>query len=120
MENMNSDEYSSVKDFFEELILNPLLFERKVPKMTESELIPFYDYVVRRLGEGPSENHDFLWRVAIQLEEMPIVDTYKKSKGSVVPNLTPEECQEIDATVQYLESKRKMNPVKKLFRYLKG
>lgn len=118
---MNSDEYSSVRDFFEELILNPVLFERKVPKMTESELVQFYDYVVHKFETEPKEVQDPLWGVVIQLESIPVVDSYKKSKGAIAcDNLTPAECQEIDDTIQYLESKRKMNPVKKLFRYLRG
>lgn len=120
MENINSDGYSSVKDYFEELIINPFLFDMNVPRMTESERIQFYKYVVHQFEIEPKDVRDPLWGVVIQLESYPEVDAYKKNSDVSNENeLTDIERQEIDDTVRYLK-RRKSNPIRRLIKYLKG
>lgn len=121
MENMNSDEYSSVKDYFEELIINSMLFDMNVPRMTESERIQFYKYVVHQFEIEPKDVRDPLWGVVIQLESYPEVDAYKKNGDVSSENeLTDIERQQIDETVKLLEARKRRNPIKKLILYLKG
>lgn len=119
MENINSDEYSSVKDYFDELVYNPWLFDRVVPNMSDEVLIQFYDYIVCKFEEEPREVTDPLWGVVMQLEMMPIIDEYKRNKETIDNNLTDEARQEIDDTVRYLK-RRKSNPIRRLIKYLKG
>lgn len=121
MENINSDEYSSVKDYFEELIINPFLFDMNVPRMTESERIQFYKYVVHQFEIEPKDVRDPLWGVVIQLESYPEVDAYKKNSDVSNENeLTDIERQEIDETVKLLKARKRRNPFEKLLSYIKG
>ena len=120
MENINSDGYSSVKDYFDELVYNPWLFDKVVPNMFDEVLIQFYDYIVRKFEEEPREVTDPLWGVVMQLEMMPIIDEYKRNKEENLNGLTDKECKEIDDIIAFLDTKKKTNPIKRLLKYIKG
>lgn len=133
MEKTISDEYSSSKDYFEELVYNPSLCEKKVQTMSSEELIGFYDYVVKTMADEATDSRDNLWLAVMLLEDLPIIHMYKQSEQYVnstlnnksfdmvddTDGLTEEERKEIDATIQLLEERRRPGIVRKLMKIMK-
>jgi len=119
---------SSVKDYFEELIFNPYLYENRLDSMTDCELIQFYEYLLRKVDKG-MEVQDRCWIILGDLEAKPVIQMYieqkdivngksKDSDNKSENNLTPMERHQIDETIKILQERR--NPIKKLIKYIKG
>ena len=134
MENMPSDEYSSINQFYDKLILeSEEIFEATISRMKNAQLIDFYEYVKEKSEDEEQINCEFYWYASLVLESKPLIKMYingqlyeeanlgsKKDFIKSLP-LTEEDIKQINETLTILEQRRKAkrNPLKALINNLK-
>lgn len=135
MEKQASDEYSSRLSDYDKLVLgDPNVLEMAIPRMSNSQLIEFYDYCQEKV-EAEEEKCELYWYASLFLEETPAVKMYINGQLYVdatlgnasvpmidAPVLSDEELAQINETVELLNQRKKdkRNPLRKLLRNLRG
>lgn len=135
MEKQASDEYSSRLSNYDKLVLgDPNVLEMAIPRMSNSQLIEFYDYCQEKV-EAEEEKCELYWYASLFLEETPAVKMYINGQLYVdatlgnasvpmidAPVLSDEELAQINETVELLNQRKKdrKNPFKKLLRNIRG
>ena len=116
---LTDDEYSSIENFFEKLLLDFDLRHDMYEKFSQIDLISFYKYVLKCIEKNPDiRNSD--WNVILELEEMPIIQIYLNSISSEPLDKSEEEViEEIIKTIEE-KKKAKRNPLTKIVKYFKA
>ena len=137
MENVQQNEDSpSLTKFYDELVYKgEEVIEANSARMSNVQLIEFYDYCVRKSNKMNEQGSEFYFLACMVLEEIEIVKMYKngqldngmtfdKKEVSYMTGLevTEEDIVEINYVVSLLEQRKKdkKNPIKSLVRYFKG
>ena len=136
MENVQNEESPCLTKFYDQLVFASMgVLEANAARMSNAQLVEFYNYCVEKAEDAELEGHDFYWYSSMIMEEMPTIKMYKEGQlyvdvtlGEQSPTymkhieVTEDDLVEIDRTVQLLERRKKdkRNPIKRLVRFFKG
>lgn len=135
MEKQTSDEYSSRKSYYDNLVLgDPTTLEITIPKMSNPQLVEFYEYCQEKV-DAEEEQCELYWYASLFLEETPVIRMYRNGQlyvdatlGNmdepmvVEEKLTEEDIAQINSIVELLNQrkKEKNNPLRKILRNIRG
>lgn len=136
MEKMSNEESPLLTKLYDELVYSSEeVFKANVQRMSNAQLIEFYEYCVAKSEDASVEGCELYWYATVVLEEMPAVRMYKDGQLYVDTTLgnkevsymesievTEDDIAEINSIVELLEQRKKAkkNPIKRLVRFLKG
>lgn len=136
MENIQNEESPSLTKFYDELVFSSMgVQEANTARMSEAQLIEFYEYCVDKSEDAELEGCEFYWYSSLLLEEHPTIKMYKQ--GQLYANVTSgdervsfmeevevteEDIADIERTISLLEQRKKdkKNPIKRLIRFFKS
>ena len=116
---LTDDEYSSIYNFYEKLLMNFNLRHDMYEKFGELDFIAFYKFVLKHI-EGKEDVRNEDWVVVLELEEMPIIQMYLN--GISNEKLDKSEEEVIEEIIRTIEEKNKAskNPFNKIVKYFKA
>ena len=118
MEKSTLDEYSSINNFYDQLVDDRELFEIKVLEMEDEQVIEMYKYLSFKLsGKNITDN---LFYAVRYLEELDSVRLYLNGGYSDGDILLEEDQKEIDEMIKLLEKRRKPSLVNRFVNYFKN
>jgi hypothetical protein len=137
MENIQQNEENpSLTKFYDELVRRgEEVLDANVARMSNAQLIEFYDYCVCKSDETDKEGCELYFYACILLEEKEIIKMYKNGQldnGMTLDEedipymtsveVTEEDIVEINRICELLEQRKKdkKNPIKRLVRFFKG
>ena len=134
MEKQTSDEYSSRRSYYDNLVLgDPSNLEITIAKLSNPHLIEFYEYCQEKV-DAEEEQCELYWYASLFLEETPVVKMYRDGQlyvdttlgnidepMAVEETLSEEDIAQINAIVELLNQrkKEKKNPFRKILRNLR-
>jgi hypothetical protein len=136
MENMQNEESPSLTKFYDDLVRrDEEVLDANVARMSNAQLIEFYDYCVEKSEETEKEGCELYFYACILLEERSIIKMYKNGQldngitfdEEDIPymtdiEVTEDDIAEINRIVELLEQRKKAkkNPIKRLVKFFKG
>ena len=136
MENVQNEESPSLTKFYDELVFSSMgVQEANTARMSDAQLISFYEYCVEKSEDAELDGAEFYWYSSLLLEDKPAIKLYKEGQLYVdvtvgeesVPfmeevEVTEEDLADIERTISLLEQRKKdkKNPIKRLIRFFKN
>ena len=125
MKRQDDDSFSPTESKYEYYLKNPGELDEYLKNASEVDIVAFYKYTIKRIEElkdKEPENLKIYWAISKKLRETESVTKYLAGEiqdEDISRYITREET-EIQQILDALEKRKKLSPIQKIKRFLKG